>query len=177
MGKRPIGVIILAALHILGGLAMTLGLVAALRGDAGSAGNAFQGGPPGYVLGTIALMSAVNLAAGAGLIMGRNWGWCLSLFFLVLLALRNVEGLLLVPVFSQFRTAEEINAAYSSYVVALLVQGLIMVYYFRSNVLEFFGLEDSSRPRLAVWVVLAAMAYLTLNLVLDLKLVSLAGAG
>lgn len=174
MTKRPIGVIILSALHILGGLAMIAGLAASLGGKADAP---FHGGTLFYMSGMLVLLAGINLGAGAGLLMGRKWGWCLSFFFLVLLTLRNVEGLLLVPVFAQFRPSQEINAAYSSYGIALVVQGLLMVYYFKSNVMEYFGLDASSKPRLVVWSVTAVLVYLTLNLVLDLKLAAPAGHG
>ncbi len=167
MGKRPIGVIILAGLHLLGGVAITVSLAMSLRE---SPAKLFEGMAPVFAVFTFALTGAFNMGAGAGLLMGRKWGWVLSFFFLSLMLLRNLTKVFLVPVMAQLKPASEIDAAYSSFAIVILVQGLIMLYYFKSNVAEFFDLERNVRIRLAIWTVVAALVYLALNIVIGVQM-------
>jgi|GEM_PF-5766060 len=161
--KRPIGVIILAGLHFLAGLVMTLMLVNFLS-------EAFASDFGGLVLffavfTTVAVI-AVNFCAGAGMLMGRKWGWALSFTVVAFLVLQQLQGLLMVPVMEQVRPAKEVNAAISSLVIVVLLLLFIGYYYFRRNVAEFFEMDAAGRTRLAVWSAVAALTYFVLDMAL-----------
>ncbi len=161
--KRPIGVIILAGLHFLGGLVLSLMLVGFLSE---AFARDFGGVVLFFAVFTTVAVIAVNIGGGGGMLMGRKWGWFLSFLVLTFLFFQQLQSFIMVPIMEQVRPAKEVNAAISSLVIMFVVLLFIGYYYFKRNVAEFFDMDRPTRTRLAVWSAVAALMYMTLDMAL-----------
>jgi hypothetical protein len=154
--KRPLGVTLLAAAFLVGGAALAV-LQVQHRDVVATVGAAT------FV--ATALLAGLGLASGAGLWLGRPWGWWLAAFSLTYAVLRYANTLAAVPMLAaQLDMAqEEVRTAYLRYGARLVGQGLLLLYLFRPGVAAFFGVEGmAGRRRLGLLLVAAAALLLAM---------------
>jgi hypothetical protein len=146
--QRPLGISILAILHFGGGIllgALQFPLLAnfdELQGPLRTVGLA----PVLLVIG-VGFLALLAIAAGVGMWLGRKWGWWLGTFYYVYAIARNAAALVTVA-----NMADELAAGphgpgyyYVKHAGRIVVHLLILLYFFKGNVLHYFGLEKLSK--------------------------------
>ena len=135
MTERPLGVTVIAALALLAGALEILGgIVAILLGASFGAMGDFQGmGAFGAALGTaiggsLIIGGLISLAIGWGLWNGKGWAWWLTVIFTALGAITSLIGILSAPVVS---------------IIYLVIELVILWYFFKPHVKEYFGVNVS----------------------------------
>jgi hypothetical protein len=146
--ERPIGVSILAVLLFVTG-AITL-IIELMQAQAIAALSGLMGMEAMLLMIALYLQSAVGLAAGAGMWLGKPWGWYLAVFCTAYGILKNGNAILS---FSQFfASLETVHANMSVFYIkhgARMVGELaILLYLMRADPLIYFCLPDSAGFRM-----------------------------
>jgi len=145
MNERPIGVTILAVLHVVGGVILLGAQVLLLANlDRVSASMSSVGIPPALLVFGVMLLAGIALASGVGMWLGTPWGWWCATFYYVYSIARNANALLMVSDFAEELEAGSRGAGYYyvKFGVRVIVHALILLYFFKSNVVEYFGVTD-----------------------------------
>jgi len=144
-GPRPLGIWILSGLHVLGGVGL-LAAAVALQVAAAAGWEDATGPIEADWLLTFLLCSlaAYAILSGLGLWRGDRWGWWLSAFYWVGMAMNWIgEGSVTV-----WKMRHEDLAFFAGVVgivlVRLLVHVFLVVYHFKRSVRDFFGLRSLS---------------------------------
>lgn len=153
--QRPLGISILAILNFVGGIligAMQLSVLTRL-GDLQESLRVVGLSPILVVIGAT-FLAALGVAAGVGMWLGRTWGWWLGAFYNVYGIARNTSALITVA-----RLADELDGGARGpgfYLVRhggrIVIHALILLYFFKGNVLHYFGLDG-----LPKWKALSAL--------------------
>ena len=166
--KRPLGVSILAVLEVISAISLVAMQVA--WGDTLSTvsvettGSAFAG----YY--SMAVYAISGMIAGVGMWLGKRWGWWAGTFGLMLGVLRNAKTLLAIPgIVQQYGlTLDESLSAYFKYGSRVVVQPLWFLYYFKGNVLGYFGLKDLSKAKTMALLVFGVLLVFVLGTIIQL---------
>jgi hypothetical protein len=153
---RPIGISILSWLHIIagtGGGAVSLLLLLSMSGNPRTQEVlAALGIPPPLLAISVALIFGTTLASGVGMWKGRPWGWYIGSFVYAYSVTRNVIALFSVhsildslPPDAVANSSHGPEYYYLKYGARVLVQFLIYLYFFKSNVRSFFGLSEAKK--------------------------------
>lgn len=96
-----------------------------------------------FSYGTIALL---GILSGVGMFFGRKWGWWLGSFYYIDCGIRNLSRIILSPIvmkqlniignFSYYFLRDGVKAVFCIFVI---------IYLFKKNVLEYFGLYRKSK--------------------------------
>jgi lysylphosphatidylglycerol synthetase-like protein (DUF2156 family) len=128
-GARPLGITLLAVLHVLHAIFLFIGGVALIALGAFIGRGLF--GLPRFLNGVVSLIGVVVVVIGLlylglawGLWTGKGWAWVLSL---VLAALGVIVSLL------------SLVRGHFGPIVVLILDAIILYYLFRPNVRAFFG--------------------------------------
>jgi hypothetical protein len=124
---------------------------------------------PALLIIAVAILAALGTAVGVGLWRGTKWGWWLGAFACVYGIARSLSALLIVLSLSEEPPEGARAPAYyvGRYSGRILVQLLILLYFFRERVLRYFGLEGLSK-----WKALAQLVGACLALLSSLRLLS-----
>lgn len=155
--SRPGGVTVLAVFQVLSGvLVIGLALVGreALLGGANALGLFSE-----QEVAISVLVGLSRIAAGIGMWTGKRWGWWLAAFTYLYALLTNTATALLMPALVEtygeptrgvwYTTARE---------VADVVWGVvILIYWFRASVLDYFDLLDMSKVKALAGLVAATL--------------------
>jgi hypothetical protein len=150
MRARPLGITILAILHLVGGAvlcAVTVPLLSklgTLQGVLRSAGSSV------VLLAVSAIfLGALGFSAGVGMWLGKKWGWWLGAFYYVYGVARNASALITVIEMSNElgRGAHGPGFYLMKQAVRIIVHLFILNYLFKTNVLSYFELERLSRGK------------------------------
>ena len=78
---------------------------------------------------------------------GLAWGWWLGCFYYVHAVFRNASTLLMVASMSDELASTErgLEFYYWKHAIRLLISGLLIAYFFRQRVLDYFGLNEISK--------------------------------
>lgn len=145
MDARPLGVTILAFLHCIGGVLLIGAQLLFLANLSRVAEELDKIGfhPLLLILGVL-LLAGLGLASGIGMWLGTRWGWWCATFYYVYNIARGASAILNVSGF-----AEELEAGsrgvgyyYTKFALRAFIHLLILLYFFKSNVVEYFGVED-----------------------------------
>ena len=144
MKERPIGISILSVLYILGGLAilvMQLFLSGAISEGMESIGISGL-----YSLFAIGFLGFLGLSAGIGMWTGKRWGWYLGTFYLLYSVARSTNAILMIPsLVEQFGAPEGgVDKYYIKYGGRIFFHSLLTLYFFKGNVVEFFGVGNTN---------------------------------
>lgn len=166
---RPTGISILAVLHILSG-ALGFIVIASLVAQFRQNPEALQflntlGLPPALFIFAIVLLFSLSTVSGIGMWKGKRWGWYLGSFYYLYSVVRNAITLITIPVLTRFISPEEFAEAgygpsyyYVKYGGRVLVNLLIYLYFFKSNVREFFALAEYQKWKpvvIELWICVA----------------------
>jgi len=154
---RPVGIAVLAVLHFGGGIllgAMQLFMLPKL--DEFEEPLRSAGLSPLLLLIGITFLALLGIAAAIGMWFGRKWGWWLATFYYVYAMARNIWALVLIA-----RLHDDLGNGgrgpedyYFKHLGRIVVHALILVYFFRANVLSYFGLE-----RLSKWTAMTVLVW------------------
>lgn len=134
--ERPLGVTVLAILHIIGALvSFAVGIVAVWLGHQISFEPIFDSRFLATYATFVVIIGIIFLLLAYGLWNGKSWGWSLLRFFLLLGLLVGVISLALVLPFSAGASFFD----YAEAVISIAVNLLILYYITRPHVKAFFG--------------------------------------
>jgi len=152
MGKRPVGVTVLGILYAIFGFLGVLGCVVLL---------VFRDSPSFQLVGAIfaqlglsstllfiwgGVLSLAYMAAGIGMWSGDPWGWWLVGLLQAYGMVQSAAALLAVLGLAQQPAGSALGARYYiQYSGQTLGSALVFLYYFKRNVIEYFGLRRQSR--------------------------------
>ena len=147
---RPVGVSILAVLHLIGGIVLfgaQFLLIANLQAMDESLRSI--GIPPVLLIVGVMFLAVLAIASGVGMWMGTKWGWWLAAFYYVYSIFRNGSALLTIVVMADQLESGTRSPEY--YMIKhggrIIVHLLLFLYFFKGNVLEFFGMETLSKAK------------------------------
>lgn len=151
--KRPVGVTIAAVLYSCGGIALLLGVLdPVFHEDSRSVATA-------SLLIDLGFQAVIALTAGVGMWTRRKWGWWFGAFYLcysVAMGLAVVLQLVL-------GTPNGVPGPYGAAVIRIVVSLVLLSYFFRGNVAQFFELAPSRRwKRLGLLLIAAIVTSLAL---------------
>lgn len=142
--KRPIGVTVLAAFHLLG---VVLGLFLFLPFDFNNPQLAsilkkLDATTAQLIFNFVFLFFLVVLS-GVGMLLGKWWGWFLAANYYLNSILRNGYTILMIEQIYLHLDPDdpEIHQAYTKYGARLAINFLLLVYLLRDNVLSYFGIQ------------------------------------
>jgi hypothetical protein len=162
---RPVGVSILAVLHVLFGVLLVgaqflmLARLSAMEDSLRAIGM-----PPMLLLIGVLFLSVLAIASGIGMWLGTQWGWWCATFYYVYSVFRNGSALLTVASLADQMESSTRGPEYyiMQYGGRMVVHFLLLLYFFKGNVLEFFHLENVSKPKaigILVGVCIAIMVF------------------
>lgn len=159
--SRPLGIAILSVLHCIGGVILAVLAVAfpvfaakepELREVLSSIGVPF----PLLIVGIVVLV-ALTLGSGIGMWIGAKWGWYLGSFYYVYSVIRSILAIYNTHLLFETLPPDEVAAMprgiefyYFKFGFRAVVHALIYLYFFKVNVLEYFGLKEISRWKVVV---------------------------
>lgn len=145
---RPVGVSILAVLHFIGGI-LLFGAQFLLFANLRAMDESLRsfGIPPALLIIGVMFLAILAIASAVGMWTGTKWGWWLAAFYYVYSIFRNGSALLTVVALADqleggSRGPEYYMIKYGGRVVVHL---LLFLYFFKANVLEYFGMETLSK--------------------------------
>ena len=154
MKNRPVGVTIFAILHLIGGVLLVGVLLFGLPMLFANLDRVTQvldkiGVPLIVFVAGLLLLAGITLASGIGLWLGTRWGWWCTTFFYVYSIARNANAFLTVSFFADAleggsRSPEYYYAKFGGRVI---LHFLFFLYFFKANVLEYFGMQDLRKGR------------------------------
>ena len=145
---RPVGISILAVLHVIGGIGL-FGVQFLMFANLQTMEETLRtiGIPPILLIVGVMFLAILAIASGVGMWLGKAWGWWLGSFYYVYSIFRNVSALLMV-----FAMADQFDGGSRGpefYVFKhsfrIVIHFLLFLYFFKSNVLGFFGLSSLNK--------------------------------
>lgn len=158
--NRPIGISILAVLHIAGGIlgAIVIAFLIAQFGKNPEAQQNFAqilailGLPPALIIVSIILIFGLSVASGIGMWKGKKWGWYLGSFYYMYNMVRNANALVTIPLLMNSMSSDELENMsreplyyYIKHGSRVIVSLLLYLYFFKGNVREFFSLSEQKK--------------------------------
>ena len=143
--SRPVGVTILALLFLITGVGMVALLVTSWSTLLAGLGQIGVSAP--MLLYSLILPTILGFVAGAGLWIGRPWGWWAATVASLLNIVRNVQGLLVLLGLVQALDglSEAATMALVRDAASVIGQSLLLAYFFKGNVLAFCQVGGTSR--------------------------------
>jgi hypothetical protein len=108
------------------------------------------GVPPALLVLSVAFLAILYLVSGIGMWRGTRWGWWLGAFSYSYAVARAASGLLFVSGFSgglEGLTDADYRKLGIKFSGRIVVSSLLFLYFFKSTVLAFFGLETLSKAK------------------------------
>lgn len=164
---RPIGVTILAVLHLIGAVVLGVGIAILSSRQEEIAEALRQIGIPLWMLAAgVALLAVLAAASGIGMLIGAKWGWWFAAIWYAYAITRAASALVLV-----FQVAGHIDDGtrsagyyYAKFAGRIVVSGLLLVYLLRDRVLEYFRLSSLSKAQALLTLLgICAAIWLALN--------------
>ncbi|OYP29472.1 hypothetical protein CGZ80_25070 [Rhodopirellula sp. MGV] len=119
--------------------------------------------PPALLIAGVMFLAILTIASGVGMLMGTKWGWWLAAFYYVYSIFRNCSALLAIVAMADQLEGGTRGPDY--YMIKhggrIVVHLLLLMYFFKGNVLEFFGHETLSKLKavgILVGICIAIMA-------------------
>jgi hypothetical protein len=158
---RPIGISILTFLHFTGGLGMVVfgAAVPVMVSRKPEIADAVAAAGYSIPMLLIAMLIIGGLAIGSaiGMWRGARWGWYLGSFYYAYSIVRNISAIANVYLLFENLPVEEVVAMqrgpeyhYWKFSGRLFICALLFLYFFKENVLEFFGLTNVSRLKVVL---------------------------
>lgn len=150
MNERPIGVTILAVLHLIGGFLLAVLQVSMLvHYDRFAQALDETGIAPWLVIIGALLIAVLGFVCGLAMLAGVRWGWWCATFYYMHGVARNANAFVMVAVLSEGieDPARGATYYYVKFGGRVLVHSLLFLYFFKPNVWEYFGMEGQSKGR------------------------------
>lgn len=163
MKDRPTGVTILSVLHLIGGVLLLIGQVMLLANlDRVSQGLDAVGIPPALLVMGVMLLAGIALASGIGMWIGTRWGWWCAVFYYVYSVARNANAFLMI---SDLADGLDGGSRGPGYYYAkcggrVVIHLLLLMYFFKDNVLEYFETEDVHKGKaIGILILVTAVVF------------------
>jgi hypothetical protein len=145
MNDRPLGVSILAVLHILGGLgSIVVGLFLLSRYSQISSNLNSVGISMLAIAFGVVFLIGLMLASGIGMSLGTRWGWWCTTFAYIYDIASNINVLVTNMVLGDELTRSARGPEF--YILRSIVRTAlalaILLYFFKPHIQEYFGVED-----------------------------------
>lgn len=142
MKKRPTGITILSILALISGVFIVVQNIRAALITSGRNLDVMLEISI-YFIGLLALSS------GIGMLLGKRWGWGIGAFYYVYAILRyaNVMIIVFIKHLPLYGLSTEIKEHILLYSIRIIIHFLILVYFFRKSILEYFNLEHYSKRK------------------------------
>jgi hypothetical protein len=161
VAQRPPGITLLAVLHVIGGILLAVlqfALIAKL--DEMEEPLRVVGLSPVLLVIGSAFLALIGIGAAVGMWLGRKWGWWLGAFYYVYGVARNASALLTLGALDHDleSSARGPEYYYFKHVGRIIVHLLILLYFFKGNVMAYFGLSELSKWKAVSIMVAASIA-------------------
>ena len=164
--ERPTGVSILAAIHMFGGAVLLIMQVVMLwKFDAIADTLNEVGIPPILLVLGVMLLAGLGLASGIGMWIGTRWGWWCGAFYYVYSVARNANAFFMVAELAEQFSQDPHDLHGPGYYYAkfggrVAIHSLLLLYFFKSNVLAYFGLSDIHKGKaLLILIAITALIF------------------
>lgn len=160
---RPTGISLLCVLHGLGGIGIAVVMVSSI--GSGDPLPDIPGISTALFVAGVVFLAVLGIASAIGMWMGRPWGWWLGAFYYAYAIARYANALRMISELSATpgEPPSGLKMYYARYVVRVLVSGLILLYFFKGNVREYFDLEDRSPFADAFFLLSPVVTWLVLH--------------
>jgi hypothetical protein len=159
--SRPMGVSILAVLHLIGGVIL-FGVQFLLFANLDAMQEPLRtiGVPPALLIAAVMFLAVLTIASGVGMWKGARWGWWLAAFYYMYSIFRNASALLTLYALSDQLEAGTRSPDYYllKHSVRIVIHFLLFLYFFKANVLAFFQLQGLNRAKAAGMLVAVCIA-------------------
>ena len=144
--SRPVGIVLLAVLHLFGGAAL-LAILGYLLADYETTidGLGTDGIPMALFFGAGIAFAVLVFASGVGMWVGAKWAWWCGAFYYISMTASNALGLLIYYVAQLVDIPFNSDKGAVDFVGKIVVHGLIYLYFLKGSVFTFFGLQETSR--------------------------------
>lgn len=161
---RPTGVSILAALHLVGG-GLLFGVQFLMFANLEAMEESLRsiGIPPVLLIVGVMFLAILAIASGVGMWLGTKWGWWLASFYYVYSIFRNGSALFTVIAMADQLEGGSRGPEYYLFKhgIRIVVHFLLLLYFFKGNVIEYFGLATLSKGK-AVGILVGICSAITL---------------
>lgn len=150
---RPRGISILRVLHLVGGIILAIILVPLIiafkSNPEASEAFAAMGMSPIAALIAMILLCVITIASGVTMWKGIKWGWYLGSFYYLYSVFRSISALMTVPLILSQAPPEQVahppSYYYTKFTVRSIIHLLIYLYFFKSNVRDFFNVSEIAK--------------------------------
>jgi len=142
---RPLGVKILSPLHIMTGVLLLFILV--ISQLMGKGDKTIPVGFTTQVTISVIVIGILSVGSGIGMWLRARWGWKLGTAYHIYAICRYVNALTLYPQLlgGQNIPQQTMAMLYAKVLSRILISSLILGYFFKQNVLSYFGLHESKQ--------------------------------
>ena len=120
---------------------------------------------------SLLLVAALDLMSGAGLWLGKKWGWWTGAFVYVININRTarilIEMVSIAMTYTAVDSGFDINLYLIRYTIQALVQIMVLLYLFTGNVLKYFELEDLPKWKIMLMMAGAILFLISLNFIIE----------
>lgn len=157
---RPVGVSLLAVLHIVGGVGLAVVLLIGLAylGNTSQSRNRdgllqvlnSNGISPALLLFGILFLLGIALASGIGLMLGSRWGWRVAIFYYTYSISRNLNALVFFAGATEALQNSSRGPAYyfAKHFARVAISILVLCYLMKPKVCDYFGVNESQKGRM-----------------------------
>lgn len=158
-GRRPIGITILSILHLVGGVGLFVVFVftASVSLLTSRFDNLAQpleqmGMPVPLLVAGMLFLCVLSVWSAIGMWRGTPWGWWLGSFYYIYAVFRNASALVTVLMMAEELEGSTRGPGYYifKHTGRIVVHLLLFCYFFRGNVLAYFGLSHINKGK-AIW--------------------------
>ncbi|MCG8450817.1 MAG: hypothetical protein MI725_14710 [Pirellulales bacterium] len=165
---RPIGIVILSWLHLLGGMLLLGILVMPLFMETDiDIVNASKeiGFPPAFLVLGVVMLTALNLGAGAGMMLEKTWGWYFAVYYYIHSIYRSGYAFYMVSQLAdQFEPGERsADYYYAKYGGRTVIHFLIFLYFFSEKVTDYFDIGKFNRAKVLGGLIMIYLGQIALT--------------
>ncbi len=153
MHKRPTGISVLAILFVISGTGILILQILFVRrfGEVSE----MIGVSPWYYYLSVGYLGLLYLFSGILMWKGDRRGWWLGAYSQLYGILRSANVLLTIPsLIEQYgMPSADISTHYTKHLIRIVLYLLIFLYFYKTNVLAYFGLTGISRAKSAAYLI------------------------
>lgn len=149
MNDRPVGITILCILHFLGGVGLLV-LQLFFSNNLNQLSNNL-GYSSVLILISVLFLGLIAIMSSVGMWLGKPWGWWLGAFYYLYAIARYGNSLIAAFQMSEQLSTSPRGATYfiSRDIGRIIVHGLIVLYFFKENVIRYFMSTNFSKKKAA----------------------------
>lgn len=178
--ERPVGVSILAGLHVAGGvLGVIFTVFMALKvykNPEYLENISMLGIPPLLIFFAVLFICVLAFLSGVGMWIGRKWGWFLGSFYYIYSVFISTNALVTINIMTNSLSPEELaemsrspSYYYTKHIMKIIIHSLLYLYFFKTNVIAFFDMLEYKKWKsvviqLGICIVIAVIVNLVIRM-------------